>query len=96
LYRPRCPQVAVDVGHLLRIPADIEFPIEPEDEYRCLNLDITTPSIESGINVKLLPVLIWIHGMSSMSQERRMLITRNRPGGSQTVTFGSAASKVCG
>jgi hypothetical protein len=61
-----------------------------------LNLDITTPAIESGINAKPLPVLIWIHGMNNRSQERRMLIICNRPGGSQTLTFGSAASKVCG
>ncbi|KAF9889574.1 hypothetical protein FE257_007082 [Aspergillus nanangensis] len=74
-YGPRCPQVDVDVRHLLRIPEDFELPSEPEDEFECLNLEITGPPV-SYIN-KPLPVLVWIHG------------------GSQVVTFCSAASKIC-
>lgn len=47
----------------------------PEDEFECLNLNVTVPhGTKRGAK---LPVLIWIHG------------------GSQTVTFPSAASK-CG
>ncbi|GES66806.1 carboxylesterase [Aspergillus terreus] len=74
-FGPRCPQVDVDVRHLLRIPEDFELPKEPEDEFECLNLEITRPS---GASIKgPLPVLVWIHG------------------GSQIVTFCSAASKIC-
>ncbi|KAK8166755.1 carboxylesterase [Phyllosticta citrichinensis] len=72
-YGPRCPQVHLDVGHLLRVPEDITFPEEPEDEFECLNLDVCVPAGASGP----MPVMIWIHG------------------GSQVVTFGSAASGIC-
>ena len=62
LLRPRCPQVDVDVRHLLRIPEDFPIEKEPEDEFECLNLDITCPpaSLAKGP----LPVLLWIYGMS--------------------------------
>ncbi|KAL4898095.1 Alpha/Beta hydrolase protein [Aspergillus ambiguus] len=74
-YGPRCPQADIDVRHLLRIPEDFELPKELEDEFECLNLEITRPS---GASIKgPLPVLLWIHG------------------GSQIVTFCSAASKIC-
>ncbi|GAB1217502.1 hypothetical protein ATERTT37_006741 [Aspergillus terreus] len=54
-----CPQADVDVRHLLRIPEDFELPKEPEDEFECLNLEITRPS---GASIKgPLPVLVWIH-----------------------------------
>ncbi|KAF5243541.1 hypothetical protein FANTH_8120 [Fusarium anthophilum] len=43
-FGPRCPQVAVDVGHLLRIPPEHAFPDEPEDEFRCTNLDVVLPN----------------------------------------------------
>ncbi|KAF4343548.1 lipase 1 [Fusarium beomiforme] len=76
-FGPRCPQVAVDVGHLLRIPPDHTFPIELEDEFKCTNLDVVLPDIGSSMKSSKLPVLVWIHG------------------GSQAVTFGSAASGVC-
>ncbi|KAK7511663.1 carboxylesterase [Phyllosticta citriasiana] len=72
-YGPRCPQVHVDVGHLLRVPEDIPFQNEPEDEFECLNLDVCVPAGVSGP----VPVMVWIHG------------------GSQVVTFGSAASGIC-
>lgn len=50
----------LDVGHLLRIPEDVEIPREKEDEFGCLNLEITCPPPrESGGS---LPVVIWIHG----------------------------------
>ncbi|KAJ5295812.1 hypothetical protein N7508_010633 [Penicillium antarcticum] len=74
-YGPRCPQMEVDVRHLLRIPEDFTIAPEPEDEFECLNLEITAPPKSS--NTGPLPVLVWIHG------------------GSQIVTFCSAASKIC-
>ncbi|KAF6800343.1 carboxylesterase [Colletotrichum sojae] len=73
-FGPRCPQVPVDVGHLLRLPPGHGLPKEPEDEFGCLNLDVTVPRGTFSVG---LPVLVWIHG------------------GSQAVTFGSAASGVC-
>ncbi|WDK14589.1 carboxylesterase [Colletotrichum graminicola] len=76
-FGPRCPQVAIDVGHLLRIPSQYKLPPEPEDEFKCLNLDVTTPRSCLSSKREQLPVLVWIHG------------------GSQAVTFGSAASGVC-
>ncbi|KAH7161046.1 Alpha/Beta hydrolase protein [Dactylonectria macrodidyma] len=76
-YGPRCPQVPIDVGHLLRIPREHALPIEPEDEYQCLNLDVVIPKTHLTVATKKLPVMVWIHG------------------GSQAVTFGSAASGVC-
>ncbi|KAJ1706355.1 carboxylesterase [Aspergillus flavus] len=63
-YGPRCPQAAVDVRHLLRIPEDFEILDEPEDEFECLNLDITCPPLSA--NSAPLPVLIWIHGGSQV------------------------------
>ncbi|OHE99046.1 carboxylesterase [Colletotrichum orchidophilum] len=77
-FGPRCPQVKVDVGHLLRIPFEHRLPDEAEDEFRCLNLDVTVPNSQQLPTGQRLPVLVWIHG------------------GSQAVTFGSAASGVCG
>ncbi|KAJ5924556.1 Carboxylesterase type B [Penicillium verhagenii] len=73
-YGPRCPQADVDVRHLLRIPEDFVIAPEPEDEFECLNLEITCPPVSTA---DPLPVLVWIHG------------------GSQIVTFCSAASKIC-
>ncbi|KAF0319369.1 hypothetical protein GQ607_013337 [Colletotrichum asianum] len=49
-----------------------------EDEFNCLNLDVTVPKARLGTTAgERLPVLVWIHG------------------GSQAVTFGSAASGLC-
>ncbi|KAK2053039.1 carboxylesterase [Colletotrichum caudatum] len=76
-FGPRCPQAAVDVGHLLRIPSEHKLPSEPEDEFKCLNLDVTTPKACLSPKRQQSPVVVWIHG------------------GSQAVTFGSAASGVC-
>ncbi|KAJ4263527.1 hypothetical protein NW762_006346 [Fusarium torreyae] len=76
-FGPRCPQVPVDVGHLLRIPPHHKFPWEPEDEFKCTNLDVVMPKPDSLPKSAKLPVLVWIHG------------------GSQAVTFGSAASGIC-
>ncbi|KAF6830897.1 carboxylesterase [Colletotrichum plurivorum] len=53
------------------------LPKEPEDEFWCLNLDVTVPRETLSAGSSGLPVLVWIHG------------------GSQAVTFGSAASGVC-
>ncbi|KAI9370700.1 Alpha/Beta hydrolase protein [Aspergillus egyptiacus] len=74
-FGPRCPQVDIDVRHLLRIPEDFVIEDEPEDEFECLTIDITAPP--AGASKGDLPVLVWIHG------------------GSQIVTFCSAASKIC-
>ncbi|KAK2729417.1 cytochrome p450 [Colletotrichum kahawae] len=77
-FGPRCPQVPIDVGHLLRIPPHHVLPVEAEDEFNCLNLDVTVPKARLGTTAgERLPVLVWIHG------------------GSQAVTFGSAASGLC-
>jgi carboxylesterase type B len=51
----------IDVRHLLRIPEDVEIPEEDEDEFKCLNLEITCPPLDQTKGS--LPVLIWIHGM---------------------------------
>ncbi|EED13170.1 carboxylesterase, putative [Talaromyces stipitatus ATCC 10500] len=61
-YGPRCPQVDVDVRHLLRIPEDFEIKEEVEDEFECLNLDVTVPT--DITNNQKLPVLVWIYGGS--------------------------------
>jgi carboxylesterase type B len=53
--------VDMDARHLLRIPEDFDIPKEPEDEFECLNLEITCPPLSSDASP--LPVLIWIHGM---------------------------------
>lgn len=46
--------------HLLRIPEDFEIKEEVEDEFDCLNLDVTVPAdVPSG---QKLPVLVWIYG----------------------------------
>lgn len=65
----------MDVRHLLRIPEDFEIAPEAEDEFECLNLEITCPANSSSAGP--LPVIVWVHG------------------GSQIVTFCSAASKIC-
>ncbi|ETS80070.1 hypothetical protein PFICI_07599 [Pestalotiopsis fici W106-1] len=80
-FGPRCPQLQLDVGCLLRIPPDISPRPENEDEYRCTNLDVFVPKLATQDNGNGLPVLVWIHG--------------DFKGGSQAVTFGSSASGVC-
>ncbi|WAO91202.1 Carboxylic ester hydrolase [Fusarium falciforme] len=76
-FGPQCPQPKVDVGHLLRLPRNVESPTIEEDEFNCLNLNISRPSSADIKDKGLFPVLVWIHG------------------GSQCVTFASAASPVC-
>ncbi|KAJ2901604.1 hypothetical protein MKZ38_001624 [Zalerion maritima] len=76
-FGPRCPQLDVDVGTLLRIPRSHKLPNEPQSEFECTNLDVTLPKAHLGSRTPKLPVLVWIHG------------------GSQAMTFGSAASGVC-
>jgi hypothetical protein len=51
---------------LLRIPEDFEIQDEPEDEFECLNLDITAP-VNASASEKPLPVLIWIYGVIAYS-----------------------------
>jgi hypothetical protein len=63
-FRPRCPQANVDVRHLLRIPEDFAIAPEAEDEFECLNLEITCPPV-SRVAAGL-PVLVWIHGGSQI------------------------------
>jgi len=61
IISPRCPQVEIDVRHLLRIPEEFTIAPEPEDEFECLNLEITCPPVSSV--KEPLPVLVWIHGL---------------------------------
>ncbi|KAM0328716.1 hypothetical protein ACHAQA_005129 [Verticillium albo-atrum] len=64
-FGPRCPQLDVDSGHLLRIPSEIVLPKEAESEFLCTNLDVCVPndSIDSA-NAPGIPVMVWIHGGS--------------------------------
>jgi carboxylesterase type B len=63
-WGPRCPQNRYDIGHLLRAPHGNVFYDETEDEYACLNLDVTVPA-NTGRDAGL-PVMIWIHGGSQI------------------------------
>lgn len=65
-YRPRCPQNYIDFRHLLRIPTSLEIPEQREDEFACLNLDITLPASPDVTTTGKLPVLMWIHGEKSI------------------------------
>lgn len=38
------------------------MPVESEDEFECLNLDVTCPALGIGDGDGGLPVVIWIHG----------------------------------
>ncbi|KAJ5335099.1 hypothetical protein N7452_007502 [Penicillium brevicompactum] len=63
LCRSCCPQNHVDFRHLLRIPDDEFVPELRQDEFTCLNLDVTMPEPGSVPGMKRdLPVLFWIHG----------------------------------
>ncbi|RFU32849.1 hypothetical protein B7463_g3521, partial [Scytalidium lignicola] len=68
-FGPQCPQNYVEVEHMLRIP-DLpgETPVPQrfeEDEFKCLNLNVSAPSGE-GRGKGLLPVLVWIYGGSQV------------------------------
>ncbi|CAD0089330.1 unnamed protein product [Aureobasidium mustum] len=63
-WGPRCPQNKYDIGHLLRAPEGEMFYDETEDEFQCLNLDITVP-VDTPSDARL-PVMIWIHGGSQI------------------------------
>lgn len=63
-WGPRCPQNKYDVGHLLRAPEGNIFYDENEDEFKCLNLDVTAPA-NAGPGDRL-PVMVWIHGGSQI------------------------------
>ncbi|KAL1624017.1 hypothetical protein SLS56_007999 [Neofusicoccum ribis] len=67
-YGPKCPQQYFDVGHLLRLPEEVEMPRDEEDEFECLNLDVTIPAIADKRN-GLLPVMVWIHDTSKMVED---------------------------
>jgi hypothetical protein len=57
---------------LLRISEEYEIKEELEDEFECLNLDVTMPNNVAAD--KPLPVLIWIYGMLMFQQERLTII----------------------
>ena len=86
--RPQCPQNHVDVGHLLRIPEALDEGQEEiaQDELNCLNLNVSIPVVKDAVK-KLLPVLVWIHGKFSASQQRgfveryALTLERRIPGG---------------
>ncbi|KAH7147159.1 Alpha/Beta hydrolase protein [Dactylonectria estremocensis] len=65
-FGPRCPQIPVDVGYLLRLPASHTLPHEHEDEFACLNINVVVPKPKdtSPLSSQRLPVLVWIHGRS--------------------------------
>lgn len=61
-FGPRCPQRS---GAVL-VSGGVADPSPGDDEFRCLNLNITTPveavpTPEDPQN-RLLPVMVWIHG----------------------------------
>ncbi|EKG19359.1 Carboxylesterase type B [Macrophomina phaseolina MS6] len=64
-YGPKCPQQEFDVGHLLRLPEDVDIPKDEEDEFECLNLDVTMPAMADK-RKGTLPVMVWIHGGSQV------------------------------
>lgn len=58
-FGPRPPEPPKD-GGLLSIPKHLpENTLAEQDEFNCLNLNITCPTINPGTTY---PVLIWIHG----------------------------------
>jgi carboxylesterase type B len=62
-FGPRCPQPP----HESIIPVAIHNPDPGEDEFQCLNLNITIPEetlqrSTSGQVSGLLPVMVWVHG----------------------------------
>lgn len=63
-WGPRCPQEKYDVGYLLRAPEGDIFYDESEDEFRCLNLDVTVPKATGAR--QSMPVMIWVHGGSQI------------------------------
>ncbi|TKX25285.1 hypothetical protein C1H76_2518 [Elsinoe australis] len=64
-FGPRCPQIPVDVGYLLREPEGDVFYTTAEDEFACTNLDIAVPT--TGVqNGQKLPVFFWVHGGSQV------------------------------
>lgn len=72
MFRPKCPQVDVDVRHLLRIPEDYIIEEEAEDEFECLNLDVTVPAnTDSG---QRLPVFIWIYGKDEKEEKETLSV----------------------
>ncbi|KAF4547483.1 Carboxylesterase-like protein 12 [Elsinoe fawcettii] len=62
-FGPRCPQIPVDVGYLLREPEGNIWFSSSEDEFACTNLDIAVPDTQDG---KKLPVFFWVHGGSQV------------------------------
>ena len=59
-FGPKCPQPA----HESIIPVAIPNPDPGEDEFKCLNLNITSPddAVRNTNSKALLPVMVWIHG----------------------------------
>ncbi|KAH6985176.1 Alpha/Beta hydrolase protein [Ilyonectria destructans] len=63
-FGPQCPQPHVDIGHLLRLPRHISMPHIGQDEFKCLNLNVSRPAQADIAGKGLLPVLVWVHGGS--------------------------------
>lgn len=64
-FRPRCPQVPVDVRDLMQIPRSLKlYDRVPVDELECLNLNITAPA---DVKPGSLPVVVWIHGGAQLN-----------------------------
>jgi carboxylesterase type B len=65
-YGPRCPQNPLDFRHMLRIPPEQHVTARSEDEFACLNLDITLPAHNLVTNSaqRPFPVMVWVHGKS--------------------------------
>jgi carboxylesterase type B len=62
-FGPKCPQPA----HLSLLRVALPTPVVESDEFKCLNLNITTPSEallakDQEAKVPLLPVMVWVHG----------------------------------
>jgi carboxylesterase type B len=62
-FGPKCPQPP----HTSLIQVALASPLVEADEFKCLNLNVTTPSEalpEKGQkeDSSLLPVMVWVHG----------------------------------
>ncbi|KAM0817841.1 putative Carboxylic ester hydrolase [Seiridium cardinale] len=84
-FGPRCPQNHIDARHLLRIPEDEPAPEEVEDELGCLNLDVTMSELPNDSGAR----------STAATTGPPLPVVAWIHGGSQTVSFGSAASRVC-
>ena len=68
-FGPACPQPS----HQSIVPVTLANPEPGEDEFQCLNLNISVPeeSLPGGRSkqaTSLLPVMVWVHGYYSLLQ----------------------------